>query len=442
MPTAQAGAESEFSGIKACFFGTKRIFWVKRIAKIRCIIKDMQNRHRLSSLYFRDFRIFWLMQLISLSGTWMHSAAQSWLVYLLTKSPLYLGIIATLSSLPILLFTLIGGMVADRYPKRDILIATQMLSIIPPLGIAVLIDKDIITIWHIGFFAFFIGLVNAFDVPARHAFTAELVQKADITNAIALNSVAFNGARIFGPLIAMSVISFAGLQACFYLNAISFVPVILALLTIKARGTGRLEQLGFLSDLIAGWGFIVREKAIFFIMLMIAIFSLFGIPYITLLPIVAGDILNVGAEGFSILLAFAGAGSLSAAMFIVYKEEISKKIIFLVISAIVFPTALFAVSLSIDFYLTCSLITMVGWSITSFLAASNSFIQHTVPNSLRGRVMSFYTLVFLGFLPLGNALTGFSADMFGTMNVLRIFSLFCLVCSILFALKLNSVKGE
>jgi MFS family permease len=400
----------------------------------------MQNRYKFSSLYVRDFRIFWFAQLISLSGTWMHSTAQSWLVYLLTKSPLYLGAIATISSLPILFFTLIGGMVADRYPKRDILIVTQAVSIIPAFFIAILIDIDMITIWYIGIAAFIIGLVNAFDVPARHAFIGELVGKADITNAIALNSVAFNGARIVGPVIAVFIISIAGLQTCFYLNAASFIPVILALLTIKAKGTGRLEQVGFLSDLIAGWGFIVREKAILFIMLMIAVFSLFGIPYLTLLPILAGDILDVGAHGFSTLLACAGLGSLVAALIIAYRKEIDKKSKFLSLSGFTFSSALFGLAISNDFYLSCILITMVGWGITSFLATSNSYIQHSVPDLLRGRVMSFYTLVFLGFLPLGNALTGFAADMFGTMNVLRVFSLFCLFCSIIFALKLSSVK--
>ncbi len=400
----------------------------------------MQNRQKFSSLYVRDFRIFWFAQLISLSGTWMHSTAQSWLIYLLTKSPLYLGIIATISSIPILFFTLIGGMIADRYPKRDILIVTQIVSIIPALLIAVLIDINIIAIWHIGIAAFIIGLANAFDMPARHAFIGELVGKADITNAIALNSAAFNSARIIGPLVAVFIISLAGLEACFYLNAVSFMPVILALLTIKAKGTGRLETVGFLNDLIVGWGFIVREKAILCIMLMIAIFSLFGIPYLTLLPIVAGDVLNVGAHGFSVLLACAGAGSLSAALIIAYREEMDNKISYLVLSSLIFSSALFGLAMSSNFYLSCVLITMVGWGITSFLAISNSFIQHSVSDSIRGRVMSFYTLVFLGFLPVGNALIGATADIIGTMNVLRAFSLFCLFCSIIFSLKISAVK--
>lgn len=370
----------------------------------------------------------------------MHSAAQSWLVYLLTKSPLYLGIIATLSSLPILLFTLVGGMFADRYPKRNILIITQLLSMIPAIGIAILIDVNMIMIWHIGFFAFFLGLVNAFDVPARHSFIGELVGKADITNAIALNSVAFNGARIVGPLIAGFIITLVGLQACFYLNALSFIPVIFALMTIRSKGTARIQRGSFLSDLKDASVFILKEKAILNIMLLIAIFSLFGLPYITLLPVIAGEILNVGVEGFSLLLACAGAGSLLAALTIVYRGEIEHKTNYLILSAMLFSCSLIGVANSYNFYISCALITVAGWGVTSFLATSNIYIQHLVINSLRGRVMSFYTLVFLGFLPLGNAFAGFTANIIGTVLTLKIFSLFCLVCSILFALKLRSLQ--
>ncbi len=402
--------------------------------------KSMQNRHRFSSLYLRDFRVFWLSQLLSLSGTWMHSAAQSWLVYLLTKSPLYLGLIAALSSLPILLFTLVGGMFADRYPKRDILIVTQLLSMVPALGIAILIDMEMVMIWHIGFFAFFLGLINAFDVPARHAFIGELVEKADITNAIALNSVAFNSARIVGPLIAGFVIALVGLQTCFYLNALSFIPVIAALLTIRSKGAIRIHNEGFLSNIMAATTFIVKEKSILNIMFLIAIFSLFGLPYITLLPVIASEMLNVDVEGFSILLACSGAGSLLAALTIAYRGEIGQRTNYLIISAMIFSFSLIGISNSGNFYLSCGFITMTGWGVTSFLATSNIYIQHSVINSLRGRVMSFYTLVFLGFLPVGNAIAGFTANILGTISTLKIFSIFCVVCSILFALKLKTLE--
>ncbi|HMK43829.1 MAG TPA: MFS transporter, partial [Dissulfurispiraceae bacterium] len=186
----------------------------------------MQNAIRFPALRHQDFRFFWIGQLISLSGTWMHSVAQSWLVYSLTHSPLYLGIIASLSSLPILLFTLLGGMVADRFPKRTILMVTQFLSALPALFVAVLADLRIITVWHVGIAALMLGIVNAFDVPTRQSFLAEVVDRDSITNAVALNSAAFNGARVIGPVVAGIVIAHVGIPACFYLNALSFFAVL------------------------------------------------------------------------------------------------------------------------------------------------------------------------------------------------------------------------
>ncbi|MFA4828375.1 MAG: MFS transporter, partial [Thermodesulfovibrionales bacterium] len=162
----------------------------------------MKNSDKISALYFRDFRLFWFGQLISLSGTWMQSVAQGWLVYSLTKSPFYLGIVAAASTLPILLFTLIGGMVADRFRKRNLIILTQALSIIPALMLGIFIDFKIITVYQVIVLAFFMGTVNAFDMPARQSFLVEMVGKGHILNAIALNSAAFNGARIIGPVIA------------------------------------------------------------------------------------------------------------------------------------------------------------------------------------------------------------------------------------------------
>lgn len=395
----------------------------------------MNNGQRFPALYVRDFRLFWLGQIISLSGTWMHSVAQSWLVYSLTKSPLYLGIIASLSSLPILLFTLFGGMVADRYPKRNILIITQILSVIPALTVAILADKNIITVWHVGVVAIFLGTVNAFDVPARQAFLAEVVGKADITNAIALNSAAFNGARIVGPVIAGFIISSVGIPACFYLNAASFIPVILALSKIKAKGMIKSYEGNIWKDIADGWRFITKEKPVLYIMSLIAVFSLFGVPYITLLPVLAGEVLNAGAKGLSFLVASAGAGSFVAAMMIAFKGEVKRKDLYIPLSAFVFSMAILIVPFSMDLHFSMLLIFFAGWGIVSFLAVSNSFIQHAVPDALRGRVMSLYTLVFLGFAPLGNSIIGITAHSFGTIASLKIFAMLCIVGSIIFSIR-------
>lgn len=392
----------------------------------------MNNGQKFPALYVRDFRLFWFGQIISLSGTWMHSVAQNWLVYSLTKSPLYLGIIASMSSLPILLFTLFGGIVADRYPKRNILIITQLLSIFPALAVAVLADKNIITVWQVAMAAVFLGTINAFDIPARQAFLGEVVSRSDITNAIALNSAAFNGARIIGPLIAGFIISSIGIPACFYLNALSFVPVIFALSKIKSKGMTRAFQTGMLDRIASGWKFILKERPVFYIMSLISVFSFFGIPYITLLPILAAEVLNVGAKGLSFLVASAGAGSFIAAMMIAFKGEVKRKDIYIPISGLIFSIAILGISFSPNFYLSMLFMFFAGWGIVSFLATGNSFIQHTVPDFLRGRVMSLYTLVFLGFAPIGNSIIGFTAHSIGTIMALKIFAIICILGSIIF----------
>jgi MFS family permease len=390
------------------------------------------KNQKFAALYVRDFRLFWIGQIISLSGTWMHSVAQSWLVYSLTKSPLYLGIIASLSSFPILLFTVFGGMVADRYPKRNILIITQMMSIIPAMAIAILTDRDVITIWHIGLVATFLGIINAFDLPARQAFLGEVVSRGDITNAIALNSTAFNGARIIGPLIAGFVISEIGIPACFYLNALSFIPVIFALSRIEAKGVIKAYRGALWKDIAEGGKFVINEKSILYLMFLISAFSLFGIPYITLLPVLSEDILRAGVKGLSLLVASAGAGSFVGALMIAFKGEIKRKDRYIPFAAFVFSFALLGVPYSQDLYLSMFLLFFAGWGIVSFLAASNSYIQHIVPDILRGRVMSLYTLVFLGFAPIGNSIVGFTAHMFGTLLSLKIFAVLCISGSFIF----------
>jgi MFS family permease len=392
----------------------------------------MEKAPRFSALYTRDFRLFWFGQIISLSGTWMHSMAQSWLVYSMTRSPLYLGLIASLSSLPILLFTLIGGSVADRYPRRNIIIITQILSIVPAFVLGVLTYTNVVAVWHVGVIAFFFGTVNAFDVPARQSFLAEVVSKGDITNAIALNSAAFNGARIVGPLIAGFIIASFSIPACFFINALSFVPVVFALTKIKAVGTSGKSGKGFIEGIGEGWKFVARERPVFYIMSLIAVFSLFGIPYITMLPVLAVEVLDAGVKGLSLLMASAGIGSFVAAMIVAFRGEIEGKGVYIPVAAIVFSLAIMVISLSHNLYLSCGVIFFGGWGIVSFLAVANSFIQHTVPNELRGRVMSLYTLVFLGFAPIGNSMIGFMAHFLGTLPSLRIFAAICILSSIVF----------
>lgn len=403
----------------------------------------MAGAQKFSALYFKDFRLFWVGQIISLSGTWMQTVVQSWLVYSLTKSALHLGIVASLAALPILVFSLLGGHFADIYPKRNIIITTQVLSIIPALSLGLLTDYGVVQFWHIALAALFLGTINAFDIPARQAFMFDLVGRGDITNAIALNSAAFNGARIAGPAIAGIIIAKVGIPACFYINAVSFVPVVAALLAVRARGVSEIsERSSMLGGIAEGWSFVLEEKKIFYILCLIAVLSLFGIPYAALLPVLAAEVLSGGSDTFSALVAAGGAGSLTAAVAIAFKGEIKNKKLFMPSAAMLFSLSLFILSLSKNQYLSMSLVFAIGFGIVSFLATANGFIQQRVSDALRGRVMSLYTLVFLGFAPLGNSLIGLSAHNIGTVASIGLFAAVCIAGTIvLMRLFINEYRG-
>jgi len=388
-----------------------------------------------SALYFRDFRLFWFSQLLSLSGTWMQSVAQGWLVYSLTKSPFYLGMVAAASTLPILLFTLIGGIVADRFGKRNLLILTQALSVIPALLLGILTDSGTITVYQVIFLAFFLGTINAFDMPARQAFVIEMVGKGHLLNAIALNSAAFNGARMIGPVIAGVVIAYLGIPSCFYLNAASFIPVIIALSMISAKGELKSAPEGFLTDLAKGFNFIKSRKDIFYMIILIAVFSLFGIPFISFLPVFAEEIFNAGPTGLGFLVSATGVGALSAALLLAFRSDIKNNLGLMSVSGLCFSLALLSASFSRVFALSLLLLVVTGWGIVSFLATANSFIQIAAPDYIRGRVMSVYSFVFLGFTPIGNFLMGVMSERVGTTNTVAAASLICLAGAGIFAMK-------
>jgi len=391
------------------------------------------------ALYRKDFRLLWIGQIISFSGTWMHSTAQGWLVYSLTKSPLYLGIVAACSSLPVMLFTLLGGVAADRFKKRNVLLVTQALSIIPAVGVGILTQMELIKVWQVMIFVFFLGTVNAFDVPARQSFFAEIVEKGYLMSAIALNSAAFNGARIIGPVIAGFTIAMMGLPACFYLNALSFFAVIIALLRIESPGVAPMGKTNSLKkDLFEGMRFIKGEPRIRTLLTLIGTFSLFAIPFINLLPVFADDILKVGAKGLGLLAGSTGIGAFTAAIALGYKGKFKRETLFLRGTAVLFPASLIVFALSANFGLSLVSLAVAGWSLVSFIAITNSTIQLRTSDNLRGRVMSTYTLVFLGLAPLGNLLLGALADMLGTPVALTSASIFCLVLSILLG---KGIKG-
>ena len=400
----------------------------------------MTPAERFSAFQYRDFRLFWFGQIISLSGTWMQSVAQGWLVYSLTKSPFYLGMVAAAGSLPILLFTLFGGIAADRFRKRNLLLMTQALSIIPAIFLGILIDINLIAVWQVAALAAFLGIVNAFDVPARQSFIIEMVGKGSLTNAIALNSAAFHGARMTGPVIAGIAIANLGISACFYLNAISFIAVIIALSKIKAKGGIIKNSNGIMKDIIEGIQYIKSKSEIYRSIILIAVFSLAGMPFITLLPVFAGEIFRKGPVGFGFLVGATGAGALTAALLLAFRGDIKDKSRFISFSALCFSILLFVFSFSTNFYLSVVILVFIGWALVSFFATVNSFIQLSVPDNLRGRAMSVYTFALLGTAPIGNSLMGTLADSIGTVRAVTIASVICLIAAISFSVKISRDK--
>ncbi|MEW6053977.1 MAG: MFS transporter [Nitrospirota bacterium] len=392
----------------------------------------MAITERFAALHNREFRLFWFGQIISLSGTWMQSVAQGWLVYSLTQSPFYLGIVAAAGSLPILLFTLAGGLVADRFTKRNLLLMTQALSIIPALLLGILTDMNVIVVWQVALLAAALGTINAFDMPARQSFIIEMVGKKNLTNAIALNSAAFHGARMIGPVIAGIAIARLGLPACFYLNAVSFVAVIIALAKIRVKEGTKQRSNGIMRDFVEGILYIKRKPELFRIIILIAVFSFIGMPFITLLPVFAAEVFHKGPVGFGFLVGATGIGALGAALFLAFKGDIRDKGRFLSLSALVFSLLLFVFSLSGIFPLSIVLLVFIGWSLVSFFATANSYIQLSVPDNLRGRAMSVYTFVFLGTAPVGNSLMGIVADSVGTTLAVTCASVICLAASAAF----------
>ncbi len=394
----------------------------------------MSDSGRFPALRSREYRLFFFGQMVSLSGTWMQSVAQGWLVYSLTKSPFYLGLVAAFGSFPILLFSLFGGIVADRIRKRNLLLLTQSLSIVPALSLGILTDMNLIRFWHVAFFATFLGTVNAFDIPARQSFIIELVGEKNLMNAIALNSTVFHGARLIGPVIAGVAIAYLGLPTCFYLNALSFTAIIFALSKMKVKSNVREQSKGFITDLSEGIKFIINKSDIFRIILLIAVFSLVGLPYVALLPAFAVEVLNAGPKGFGFLVGATGGGAFLAGLFLSYRGDIENKLQLMAVSGICFSLFLLVFSVSKSFYLSIVALLFIGWGSVSFFATANSFVQLSVTDDLRGRVVSVYAFVFLGFAPIGNYLIGILADSLGVAEAVFLSSIICIIASVIFSI--------
>ncbi len=382
------------------------------------------------ALRHRNFRLFWWGQLFSLAGTWMQMAAQGWLVYRLTDSAFYLGLVGFARYFPVLLFSLIGGVVADRLPKRDLILLTQLVAMIQAFLLAGLTATGAIQIWQIIALSALLGLVNAFDTPARQAFIVEMVGKEDLMNAIALNSSVFNSARIVGPLLAGVLVPTVGETGCFFLNGISFLAVLIGLWRIDVLSLSQAPLEGGESSiwlqLKEGLSYARRNATLLTLLALVGISSLFGLPYTTLMPAFARDVLGVGATGYGALLAAVGLGALSGALFLASRGSDWLKGRLFTLGNLLFPLGVLAFSLARSFVLSEILLVLVGFGFVLQNATANTLLQTIAKEGFRGRVMSLHALAFIGLSPIGDLQAGTVAHLAGVPLAVSLGALVCL----------------
>lgn len=362
---------------------------------------------RFPALRSRDFFLFWVGAVVSLVGTWVQNTAQPWLVLELTGSALWLGLIGFLATAPIAIFSLLGGALADRLPKRALVIGTQIVFMLVALSLALLISYDRIRVWHIVVASLIAGAAMAVDMPARQAFVPHLAGRENLSNAIGLVSVAFNTARVAGPAVAGVLVARGGMALCFYLNAATFVAVIIALLAISDPGLPRpRERNGVLTDARVGLYYVWHHGAIRAILLMLAVVILFGISYGVLLPILAQRVLGLDAAGFGMLMSSAGFGALVGALAVSQAGGYRHKGRLLIAMGALFAAALLALATSRLVGLSMIAVGIAGFALVVFMITCNTTIQTLADPIYRGRVMGVYVLALTAPAPLGSLLAG------------------------------------
>jgi predicted MFS family arabinose efflux permease len=369
----------------------------------------------------RDFRLFFSGQLVSLVGTWMQSVAQSWLVLELTNSPFRLGLVSALQFAPMLVLSFFAGALADRLPKRRLVLASQSVLFTQALVLALLVHLGHVQYWHVAVLALVYGIANTVDMPTRQAFIVEMVGRDDLMNAIALNSAMFNAARIVGPALAGLAIARWGTAIAFYLNAASFVPVIVALLAIRAQGRPRAVSGRSMADEIReGVHFALRTPRVALTMAMVLAVSGFLFNYNVLIPLYVRDVLGHGAQEFGLMMAMLGIGALAGALTLAILGRERPPVAALATPALLQATATGALAAVHSDSLAMPLLLLMGFCGILFMAGANSTVQLTVPDELRGRVMSLHTLMFAGITPFGAFLMGSVAQAGGVKTALLV----------------------
>lgn len=368
----------------------------------------------------KNYRLYFWGQLTSLTGTWLQIVAQGWLVLQLTSSPFIIGLIAASATLPTLLFTLFGGVIVDRFPKKKVLLFTQIIAMVLAIALGVLTLLGMITLIHIATIAFLLGTVNAIDAPARQAFVSEIANKEQLPSAIALNSGVFNAARAIGPGVAGILIATIGTGGAFIINGISYIAVISALLLMKTTNDVPMVKIHPLTAIKEGLKYSYKHPIIRTLLIFAGMVSIFGWSYTTLLPLMAKNIFMVGAKGLGYFYVATGIGSLIAALSVaIVSRKISTTYI-IIGGNCLFTSGLVLFTLTSNFYVALFLLFLIGAGLVGMASTINLTIQKMVKNEFRGRVMSIYVLMFIGFIPIGNFQIGYVSEKFGTSIAIQL----------------------
>ncbi len=368
-----------------------------------------------ASLRYRNYRLWFTGQGFSLMGTWMQSVAQGWVVYELTGSRFALGFVSFMGTIPTLFFMLPAGVIADRIPKRHLLLATQTALMLLAFTLAGLAASGALQFWHIALVAFLSGIANSFDAPARQSLAVELVEdRKDLMNAIALNSTMFNLARVVGPAIGGIVLASLGPAWCFGLNGLSFLAVIFALLAMNIEDTAYASSSEPLfRQLAEGLRYILKNRVAQMIVLIVGISTLFGFSYSTLMPAYAADILKVGEKGLGFLNTAVGLGALCGSLLVASLSRLPRKGWLLLAGSLLFPSALLLFAFSRSYLFSLAILVLVGVGFVTQNSTGNTILQSVVPDNLRGRVMAVFSFMFFGMTPFGSLLAGSIAQAFG-----------------------------
>jgi MFS family permease len=389
---------------------------------------------------YRDFKVLWFGAFASTVGTWMQKVAQSWLVFELTKSSLYLGLDDFLGQLPILLFTIVGGVIADRHDRRQLLLGSQYIQMATAFTLALLVLTHHVQIWHILALSFTAGFAQAFGGPAYQSLVPSLVHKKDLPNAIALNSIQFNLARVFGPLLSSTTMAAFGAAACFGLNGLSFLVVIVALMSLTVKHLPPAERKPMMEEMKGGFAYARSEPTITALTVLASMTTFLGLPLLTFLPIFARDVFHGDVGTYSRMMAFSGGGAVIGALVVAWLGRFRHMGLTLLLVQVVFGALIASFALSRTFWVSNLLLFGAGACLLCVFSMTASLVQLIVPDHLRGRVMSIYMVAFRGGMPLGSLASGYAASLTSASYVLALNGGLVSLVAIYFLIRSHGVR--